>query len=312
MTLNGAIVRSERNPILTPADFSPDVNAVFNPGACAHDGGTLLLVRVEDRTGISRLVVATSPDGMGGWTVEETRGLTPEPDRFEERLGGRGPTHHADRRDLLRRLHRLLGRRSAGLPRDDRGLRHVRAARGHHPAGGQGRGAVPGDLRRPVGPVAPSRHGDGGTRRARVAVVEPGPSVLGRRSDPPARAAGRVVGREQGRDGAPSAAHRRGMVALLPRRARNGVGLALPGGARAPRPRRPVRGPAAHRRVGLRSHRVLRAHGRRPRRGIPTGWVLGEDGDTLRMYYGAADSVVGVATASLAVLLAGLRQGRDA
>jgi predicted GH43/DUF377 family glycosyl hydrolase len=39
---------------------------------------------------------------------------------------------------------------------------------------------------------------------------------------------------------------------------------------------------------------------------FPTGWVLGEDGDTLRLYYGAADSVVGVATASLRSLLASL------
>ena len=36
---------------------------------------------------------------------------------------------------------------------------------------------------------------------------------------------------------------------------------------------------------------------------FPTGWVLDEDGDTLRIYYGAADSVVGVATASLRTLL---------
>jgi len=36
---------------------------------------------------------------------------------------------------------------------------------------------------------------------------------------------------------------------------------------------------------------------------FPCGWILDDDGDTIRMYYGAADSVVCVATASLAALV---------
>jgi len=36
---------------------------------------------------------------------------------------------------------------------------------------------------------------------------------------------------------------------------------------------------------------------------FPCGWILGDDGDTIRMYYGAADSVVCVATASVRELL---------
>ena len=40
---------------------------------------------------------------------------------------------------------------------------------------------------------------------------------------------------------------------------------------------------------------------------FPCGWVLGDDGDTLRIYYGAADSTVCVATAGLAALLEHLR-----
>src|SRR5262249_3870654 len=35
---------------------------------------------------------------------------------------------------------------------------------------------------------------------------------------------------------------------------------------------------------------------------FPCGWILGGDGDTLRVYYGAADTSVCVATASLAAL----------
>jgi predicted GH43/DUF377 family glycosyl hydrolase len=36
---------------------------------------------------------------------------------------------------------------------------------------------------------------------------------------------------------------------------------------------------------------------------FPCGWVLDDDGDTVRMYYGGADTVVGVATASVRRLL---------
>jgi predicted GH43/DUF377 family glycosyl hydrolase len=39
---------------------------------------------------------------------------------------------------------------------------------------------------------------------------------------------------------------------------------------------------------------------------FPCGWLLGDDGDTLRIYYGAADSTICVATASLRALLAWL------
>ena len=39
---------------------------------------------------------------------------------------------------------------------------------------------------------------------------------------------------------------------------------------------------------------------------FPCGWLL-DDGDTLRIYYGAADTSVCVATASLAALLERLR-----
>jgi predicted GH43/DUF377 family glycosyl hydrolase len=41
---------------------------------------------------------------------------------------------------------------------------------------------------------------------------------------------------------------------------------------------------------------------------FPCGWVLRDDADTLHMYYGAADSVVCLAEASLATLLDHLEQ----
>lgn len=39
---------------------------------------------------------------------------------------------------------------------------------------------------------------------------------------------------------------------------------------------------------------------------FPCGWILEDDGDTLQMYYGAADSTICLATASLADLLSHL------
>ena len=52
--------RYEGNPILTARQWPNIVNAVFNPGATSFEGETLLLVRVEDRTGMSRLTVVRS------------------------------------------------------------------------------------------------------------------------------------------------------------------------------------------------------------------------------------------------------------
>ena len=83
--------RYERNPIITASQFPQMVNAAFNPGAVVFDGETLLLVRVEDRTGLSRLVVARSPDGYADWTIESNRGLFPDPSRFEEHWGVEDP-----------------------------------------------------------------------------------------------------------------------------------------------------------------------------------------------------------------------------
>jgi len=43
------------NPILKPEQWSHTVNAMFNAGAVKFNGETLLLARVEDRSGISHL-----------------------------------------------------------------------------------------------------------------------------------------------------------------------------------------------------------------------------------------------------------------
>jgi predicted GH43/DUF377 family glycosyl hydrolase len=83
--------RHPANPLLTGEDFPNMVNAAFNPAATVFEGETLLLVRVEDRTGLSRLTVCRSQDGMGNWVIDVGRGIEPQLDRFEEHWGIEDP-----------------------------------------------------------------------------------------------------------------------------------------------------------------------------------------------------------------------------
>lgn len=83
--------RYRGNPILTPADWPYPVNAVFNPGAVEKGGETLLLVRVEDLQGFSHLTLARSRDGLTRWRISPTPTLTPDPQHAEERWGIEDP-----------------------------------------------------------------------------------------------------------------------------------------------------------------------------------------------------------------------------
>jgi beta-1,4-mannooligosaccharide/beta-1,4-mannosyl-N-acetylglucosamine phosphorylase len=80
--------RSPANPILTADDVPYPANAVFNPGAARVDGEVLLLVRVEDMRGISQLHVARSADGVTGWRFDAAPLLRSEPDRAPEEVWG--------------------------------------------------------------------------------------------------------------------------------------------------------------------------------------------------------------------------------
>ena len=80
--------RDERNPVLTVRDLPHLEGGVFNPGAVLVDGETLLLVRVEDRRGISHLAVARSADGVTRWRVEERPAMVPAPGQYPEEAHG--------------------------------------------------------------------------------------------------------------------------------------------------------------------------------------------------------------------------------
>ena len=81
--------RHPKNPILTAADWPYPVHTVFNPGATLlPDGTTLLLCRCEDRRGHSHFTAARSRNGIDGWIVDESPTLMPSPVDHPEELWG--------------------------------------------------------------------------------------------------------------------------------------------------------------------------------------------------------------------------------
>lgn len=81
--------RYEGNPLFSAAGWPYPANAVFNPGATLLPSGeTLLLVRVEDRRGISHLTAARSTDGIHNWRIDAEPTFEPLPDRYPEELWG--------------------------------------------------------------------------------------------------------------------------------------------------------------------------------------------------------------------------------
>ncbi|HEY3414601.1 MAG TPA: glycosidase [Armatimonadota bacterium] len=69
--------RYENNPILEGKDVPYLCNTMFNAGATTFRGETLLLLRIEDRRGYSHLTVATSKDGISNWNVRNTPFMVP-------------------------------------------------------------------------------------------------------------------------------------------------------------------------------------------------------------------------------------------
>ncbi|MGH2574283.1 MAG: glycosidase, partial [Ignavibacteria bacterium] len=76
--------RYEKNPILTPTMWPYKVNSVFNAGSTIYDGKILLLVRVEDMRGFSHFSKATSSDGITKWYIYPEPALMPERENYPE------------------------------------------------------------------------------------------------------------------------------------------------------------------------------------------------------------------------------------
>ena len=88
---DGLFERARGNPLLTPERWPYPINAVMNAGATIVGDDIVLLCRVEDRRGISHLTVAKSRDGISNWIVDDHPLLAPSPDHPEEEWGVEDP-----------------------------------------------------------------------------------------------------------------------------------------------------------------------------------------------------------------------------
>jgi predicted GH43/DUF377 family glycosyl hydrolase len=77
------------NPILSRQNWPYAINSVFNAGAVRlPDGDTLLLCRVEDRSGLSHLCAARSENGIDGWRIDAEPTLLANPKQYPEEIWG--------------------------------------------------------------------------------------------------------------------------------------------------------------------------------------------------------------------------------
>lgn len=76
--------RYKNNPILTAKDWPYPINSVFNTGAINYKGKEiLLLARCEDFKGHSHLTVATSKNGFDNWHIDEQPTFVNDPAQRE-------------------------------------------------------------------------------------------------------------------------------------------------------------------------------------------------------------------------------------
>jgi predicted GH43/DUF377 family glycosyl hydrolase len=82
-------IRHPGNPILSRKDWPYPINSVFNAGAVLlPDGDTLLLCRVEERTGLSHLCAARSANGIDTWRIDSKPTLMANPLEYPEEIWG--------------------------------------------------------------------------------------------------------------------------------------------------------------------------------------------------------------------------------
>jgi predicted GH43/DUF377 family glycosyl hydrolase len=81
--------RHPSNPILTAGQWPYPCSTVFNPGAIRlKDGTTLLMCRVEDQRGFSHLCCARSVDGFTNWKIDPKPTLEHDPENHPEEAWG--------------------------------------------------------------------------------------------------------------------------------------------------------------------------------------------------------------------------------
>lgn len=81
--------RHSDNPVLTARHWPYFVNTIFNAGATLLPSGeTLLLCRVEDCAGQSHLCAARSANGVSDWTIDPKPTFEPSVERYPEEAWG--------------------------------------------------------------------------------------------------------------------------------------------------------------------------------------------------------------------------------
>jgi len=81
--------RHKANPLLTIKDWPYRASSVFNAGATRlPNGDTLLLCRVEDLRGHSHLCAARSKNGIDDWEIDPEPTMKPDPETYPGELWG--------------------------------------------------------------------------------------------------------------------------------------------------------------------------------------------------------------------------------
>jgi predicted GH43/DUF377 family glycosyl hydrolase len=82
-------IRHSGNPILCREHWPYPINSVFNAAAVRlPEGETLLLCRVEDRRGLSHLCAARSADGITDWRIDAQPTMPANPGEYPEEIWG--------------------------------------------------------------------------------------------------------------------------------------------------------------------------------------------------------------------------------
>ena len=78
--------RHPANPILDVNNLAYPANSVFNAGCTKYNNDTLLFLRIEDREGISHFTKATSKNGIDNWNIDTKPTMESQPENFPEEL----------------------------------------------------------------------------------------------------------------------------------------------------------------------------------------------------------------------------------
>ena len=71
------LVRQGSGPLLTPDQMPCEANAVLNPGVAEVDGDVIHLLRIENKDGLSHIRVARSHNGVDSWRCADKPILEP-------------------------------------------------------------------------------------------------------------------------------------------------------------------------------------------------------------------------------------------